>query len=203
MYTATGAYYENHAGQFFNDTIAVDMSPLYARFLPHIPAGGHILDAGCGSCRDTRAFLALGYRVTAFDASPSLAALAEQHVGHPVQVLRLQDLAWHQTFDGIWACASLVHVPAAELPEALRRLALALRSQGALYASFKYGRGERDHQGRRFSDLDEPGLQALLDQVRDLRELETWSTGDLRPGRTSERWLNTLLVTTGETCPSN
>jgi hypothetical protein len=62
-----------------------------------------------------------------------------------------------------------------------------------LYASFKYGSGEREHHGRRFTDLDEPGLAGLLDQVSGLEPVETWTTGDRRPGRESERWLNALL----------
>jgi SAM-dependent methyltransferase len=190
----TSRYYTENAQAFFAETVAVAVAPLYARFLPHIPPGGHILDAGCGSGRDTLAFLQAGYRVTAFDASLTLAALAEHHTGQPVQVLRFQDLAWRREFDGIWACASLLHVPAADLPEALGRLALALRPGGIFYASFKHGRSEREHRGRRFTDLDEAGLRALLAQVPGLTELETWVTEDLRPGRTGERWLNTLLA---------
>ncbi len=128
------------------------------------------------------------------DASPSLASLAERHTGQPVRVLRLQDMEWSQTFDGIWACASLLHVPAAELPEVMGRLAGALRPGGVLYASFKYGHGERERQGRRFTDLDVAGLRALLAQVPGLTEPETWISQDLRPGRAAERWLNTLLA---------
>lgn len=194
MEDTTTRYYTENAQAFFADTVAVSMDSLYARFLPHIPPGGYILDAGCGSGRDTLAFLQKGYHVTAFDASSTLAALAERHTGQPVQVLRFQDLAWRREFDGIWACASLLHVPAADLPEALGRLALALRLGGVLYASFKYGRGEREHGGRRFTDIDEAGLRALLAQVPGLTELETWVTEDLRPGRAAERWLNTLLA---------
>ncbi len=69
--TDTHSYYEQNAEQFFADTVDVDMSVLYARFLESIPAGGYILDAGCGSGRDSKAFASSGYRVAAFDASPA------------------------------------------------------------------------------------------------------------------------------------
>jgi SAM-dependent methyltransferase len=193
----TADYYEDHAQAFFDDTIGVDMLPLYERFLARVLVGGHILDAGCGSGRDALAFRRLGYKVTAFDASPALAALAEGLLGCAVPVLRFQDLDWQARFDGIWACASLLHVPMAELPEVLQRLAAALKAGGVLYASFKYGHGERDHNGRRFTDLDEAGLGALLRVVPALVELETWTTADRRTGRGDERWLNTLLEANG------
>ncbi len=186
-------YYQDNAGTFFADTVDVDMGSLYGRFLPLLPEQARILDAGCGSGRDSSAFAALGHRVTAFDASPALVALAAGHLGQPVQCLRFQDIAWQVAFDGIWACASLLHVPGAELPEVMKRLCRALTRGGVLYASFKYGSGEREHHGRRFTDLDEPGLAALLQQVPGLEEVETWTTADLRPGREAERWLNTLL----------
>ena len=168
------AYYENNAQAFFDETIGVDMAPLYERFLAHVPAGGQILNAGCGSGRDALALLRAGYRVEAFDASPTLAALAETHCGLPVQVLRFHDITWKDRFDGIWACASLLHVPTVELPDVLRRLASALKPDGVLYASFKYGGGEREHKGRRFTDLDETCLAELLCVVPEFVELETW-----------------------------
>ena len=62
-----------------------------------------------------------------------------------------------------------------------------------MYASFKYGHGEREDQGRHFIDLDEAGLSELLDRVANLHPLDVWSTADLRPGRENERWLNALL----------
>jgi SAM-dependent methyltransferase len=189
----TGNYYQQHAATFYADTVEVDMTPLYGRFLPLLPGGAQILDAGCGSGRDTKAFADLGHHSTAFDASAALVALAERHLGQSVQCLRFQDITWQELFDGIWACASLLHVPAAELPDVMQRLCKALKPGGVLYASFKYGSGEREYHGRRFTDLDEPGLAALLRQVPGLEQVETWTTGDLRPGREAERWLNTLL----------
>ncbi|WP_328987882.1 class I SAM-dependent methyltransferase [Thiorhodovibrio winogradskyi] len=68
---------------------------------------------------------------------------------------------WFECFDGIWACASLLHVPLDQLADALARLSRALKKDGVLYASFKYGRGEREHNGRRFTDLNESGLAEL------------------------------------------
>jgi SAM-dependent methyltransferase len=191
-------YYEQNAKAFADETLAVDMTPLYARFLPLLPPAGHILDAGCGSGRDARAFSAMGYPVAAFDASPTLAELASHHLGTPVEVLRFQEIDWRGRFDGIWACASLLHVPEAELADAVSRLSTALKPAGVLYASFKYGRGERDHNGRRFTDLDESGLAEVVERVGGLIRLDTWTTGDLRPGRESERWLNALLRKTGQ-----
>jgi SAM-dependent methyltransferase len=186
-------YYQQHADTFFDDTVEVDMTPLYGPFLPLLAEGAAILDAGCGSGRDSLAFAKLGYSVTAFDASPALVALAEQHSGQPVHCLRFQDMTWRDAFDGIWACASLLHVPTVDLPDVMGRLRAALKPGGILYASFKYGSGERAHHGRRFTDLDEPGLAALLEQVPGLEPVETWTTSDRRPGRESERWLNSLL----------
>jgi SAM-dependent methyltransferase len=186
-------YYQQHADTFVAATIGVDMASLHRRFLSLLRDQADILDAGCGSGRDARAFGLLGYRVTAFDASPALVSLAERHFGQPVQCLRFQDMTWQCQFHGIWACASLLHIPGADLPDVMQRLHNALKPLGILYASFKYGSGEREHQGRRFTDLDEPGLAALLQKVSGLEEVETWITGDLRPSREAERWLNTLL----------
>lgn len=167
------AYYEDQAQVFFDETVAVDMAPLHARFLAGIPPGGHLLDAGCGSGRDALAFRRLGYRVCAFEASPALARLASDHCGLPVEVQRFQDIEWEDQFDGIWACASLLHVPMAELPEVMGRLTRALVPGGLLYVSFKYGSGERLHGGRRFTDLDEAGLDALCAAVPGLTVIET------------------------------
>jgi SAM-dependent methyltransferase len=157
------------------------MTPLYRRFRSLLRNQAQILEAGCGSGRDARAFAKRGYAVTAFVASPALLALAERHVGKPVHDLRFQDIAWHEALDGMRGCASLLHVPAAELRDVMRRMRNALKPRGILYGAFKYGSGEREHHGRRFTDLDEPGLAALRRCVPDLEPVETWSIGDLRP----------------------
>ncbi len=149
-----------------------------------------ILDAGCGSGRDAKAFLERGYTVSAFDASPVLARLATVHTGLP-------------RFDGIWACASLLHVPLADLPDVFQRLDRALKPGGVLYASWKSGQGERQDGDRRFTDLDEAHLDVLLRAARCFTTLEVWTTVDSRPARAHERWLNALLRRTVGHSPTN
>lgn len=187
-------YYKNNAKAFVESTLHVNMLPLYQCFLPLLQERASILDAGCGSGRDTRYFINRGYQVTAFDASAEIAALAEKEIGQPVQVRRLQDIQYQNQFDGIWACASLLHISAEELPGVFRGLARALKPNGVIYCSFKYGRGEYEKQGRRFTDMDEAGLRELVDEIEALAIKELWVTADLRPGREHEQWLNGILI---------
>lgn len=187
------AYYDANADAFFQDTVHTDVSELRARFTALVPPGGRILDAGCGSGRDAKAFHDAGFRVTAFDASPEMARRAQVHAGIPVTVRTFAEVIWHNEFDGVWACASLLHVPRPELIGAVTRLREALTSHGVLYVSFKYGQADRSVGGRDFTDLNEAGLAALLADVGDLRLIEAWVTNDRRPERQHERWLNALL----------
>lgn len=189
----TLSYYDRHAARFFDETINIDMSAARDRFLAYLSAGAAILDAGCGSGRDAAAFVRAGYQVSAFDGSPGLAAVAAKRLGLDVAVKRFEDLMLEPWFDGIWACASLLHLPARRLSDAFQRLSNGLQPHGVLYASFKYGSGERNACGRHFTDLNEDGLAELLKETAILRVLEVWVAPDQRPERSGERWLNALL----------
>lgn len=104
-------YYNENAEAFFQNTACADMRHLYKRFLPLIPAGGRILDLGCGSGRDSRYFIEQGFQVTAADGSEALCRLASRYIGQEVLCMDFRDLAFKNCFDGVWACASLLHVP--------------------------------------------------------------------------------------------
>lgn len=184
-------YYQHHAAEFFAATVSVVMHELHERFLDKLPAGSHILDAGCGSGRDAKAFVSLGYRVTAFDAAPKLASLASEHLGQPVQVRTFRDVEEIACYDGIWACASLLHLPASELPDAIARLWAALKPGGCFYFSFKHGLGERQHNGRHFTDAEEASIASWLNGFADLSHRDIWITKDQRPDR-DETWINVL-----------
>lgn len=169
------------------------MTPIRQRFLAQLEPRAHILDAGCGSGRDAKALAEAGFQVTAFDASAELARLASAHCGFEVAVRRFEDVDEVEAFDGIWCCASLLHVPLAAMPATLGRLWRALRPGGTLYVSFKHGTGERVHGGRRFTDADEATLCQWFGRLPDVHRLEVWLTDDQRPDR-AERWTNALAT---------
>jgi superfamily II DNA or RNA helicase/HKD family nuclease len=190
---STIAYYDQHATSFFSSTVDVDMSVLHDRFLSGLCPGSIILDAGCGSGRDSKAFLDKGYRVTAFDASEELARLASQHARIDVQVRSFVDVTETASYDGIWACASLLHVLQTDIPQALQCLWSALKPGGAFYLSFKLGTSERVQDGRHFTDVDEPQLREWFAALANIDSIECWLSADQRPGRT-EKWLNALVL---------
>lgn len=185
-------FYNTNAATFYADTVGVDMSELHAKFLQYVPAGGLIVDAGCGSGRDAKAFLLKGYRVAAFDASPELAQLATELLGQPVDTRRFDQVDETACYDGIWACASLLHLPESALPEALGRLWSALKSGGVCYCSFKLGDGEREHKGRHFTDATEARVRGWIGKLAGVASLDCWITQDQRPGRL-ESWLSVLI----------
>ena len=188
----TVGYYNAHAEEYIRSTKDLDLGELYRPFLAGIPAGGRILDAGCGSGRDALAFLRAGYRVSAFDASPRMVHLSSRLLGQEVQLGTFQTLEHKDAFDGIWACASLLHVPRAEMADVLARLRRALRRGGWLYASFKYGAGEGWEGDRFFSRYNEDELRKTVADMAGREGERIWITGEMRPERKKEQWVNLL-----------
>jgi len=190
--TQTIDYYNKNAETFFAATATVNMEPVHQRFLKLLPPTGRVLDAGCGSGRDTKAFAEKGYIVDAFDASPELAKLASEFTGQPVEVVSFLEFDRDQIYDGIWACASLLHVAEADLVQALQRLWRSLKRGGVLYVSFKHGTAEREHGGRIFTDATEAQLRNWFQALEGVTHTDIWLTSDQRPDR-QEEWVNGLF----------
>ena len=120
-------YYNKNADSFFAGSVNADMAEDREAFLAYVPDGGKILDAGCGSGRDSKAFLDAGYDIVAFDASREMRIRASEYIGREVLDLRFEDISFEKELDGIWASASLLHVPVEELPEVMGRMRKALK----------------------------------------------------------------------------
>lgn len=192
---STIAYYNRNAEGYAQATLGVDMTPIYRRFFAHIPPSSAILDAGSGSGRDTLAFINLGYQVQAFDASAELCAISRSLTGVPTRCLRFQDLDYDNAFDGVWACASLLHVPQVDLGDAIVRLIRALRPGGALYMSFKLGQGERiTEDGRMFTYMDELRLRKIFLGLPQARLEDVWISGGEGNLKGRIDWLNAIAI---------
>ena len=186
-------YYNQNSKQFVHDTQDVKFTEIQDHFLSYLKPGALILDFGCGSGRDTKYFLGKGYSAEAIDGSEELVKIARENTGIEVKQMLFQDLNETERYDGIFACASILHVPYTELPDIMRRMHQALKQSGIAYISFKYGTFEGERNGRYFTDLNEEKLRALVKEVPGFTVESIRITGDARPGRSDEKWLNAIL----------
>ena len=189
----TLSYYNEKAKEFCENTVNADVSPQRDRFLSYLKEGASILDFGCGSGRDTKAFLDLGYKVEAIDGSVELCKTASEYTGIEVKNMLFQDLNDVEKYDGIWACSSILHVSKADLKSVLKKMVTALKDDGVIYTSFKYGDFEGERNGRYFSDFTEESFREYISDCTDVSIVDSWITGDVRPGRGEEKWLNLVL----------
>ncbi len=186
-------YYELNAEEFVTQTQLLPFAGVQNRFLMRLPQGGHILDFGCGSGRDTRAFLRQGFQVTAVDGSAKMCRLASEFTGIPVKQMRFQELDDKNAYDGIWACASILHLPKNELPGVMVRMREALKDHGLIYTSFKYGDFEGWIGERYFTYFTWKSFRDLIAGIGGLEIEEIWLTPDSRPERADQQWLNCTI----------
>lgn len=201
--SATVEYYQQHTDRFIAQTVNVDMQDLYEAFIKQLPQQPRlqIIDVGCGSGRDAAYFANKGYQVTACDASTHLIAWARNYWAdsdvdwHTLCFEDIHHQPWHQRFIGVWACASLLHVAFDELPTLIESLLMTLTEHGVMYASFKYGDGERVENGRFFCDMNEQRWQKVKSKLTVSFDDTLWLTIDKRHDYQGQ-WLNVLLKTT-------
>lgn len=186
-------YYNQNALQFIQNTVSVEFTATQQRFLSHLPTAARILDFGCGSGRDTKAFLEQGYEVDAIDGSEELCKLASDYTGIQVRHMFFQELSAVSEYDGIWACSSILHLSRDELSEVMQKMVMALKANGIIYTSFKYGTFEGERNGRYFTDMTERTFADFMQNRKDIQIEEEWVTSDARPGRSEEKWLNLIL----------
>lgn len=183
-------YYDENAEDFIAGTLQADMRATRERFLSLLQPDALILDLGCGSGRDSQAFLARGYQVEAIDGSQELCAAASRLTGLAARHQTFDQLHENEKYDGIWACASLLHVPKADMPAILERIKTALKPHGIVYISVKEGDYDDLRKGRHFADYREKEFTSLI-EAQKLEIVEHWNSEDVRPDR-SEHWINVL-----------
>lgn len=186
-------YYNSMAKDFVSGTVDVVFTEIQDIFLEYIPVGRKILDFGCGSGRDTKYFLNKGYDVDAIDGSEELCKIASEYAGVQVKQMLFEELDKVEVYDGIWACASILHVEKNQLSGIMKKIAIATKTGGVVYVSFKYGDFEGVRNGRFFTYLTEESFGEILGEVPELVVEKLWISADVRAERGEERWLNIVL----------
>ena len=186
-------YYNESSELFKKDTVDVNFSDIQDKYLSYLKPGSLILDFGCGSGRDSRYFLNKGFKVDAVDGSEEMAKIAREITGLDVKQMLFQELNETEKYDGIFACASILHVAYNELPDVFEKMIRALKNNGILYVSFKYGDFEGEVKGRYFTYLTKEKFTELISPFKKLQIIEEYVSCDVRPGRSDEKWLNVFL----------
>lgn len=185
-------FYNKNAADYFDQTVILDMQESLDRFTELLPEGGSILDLGCGSGRDSAYFMSCGFDVTAMDASEEMCSLASIHIGQDVLQMTFAEMDFDKVFDGIWACASLLHVPSNEIEEILSKVIKSMKRNGILFMSFRYGEFEGERDGRYYTDYQTRTLKELIAKYEELDLIEIKKSEDVRPNKVN-LWINALI----------
>lgn len=171
-------YYSQNASEYFENTVGIDLKDDWERFVELLPEGGSVLDLGCGSGRDSEYFISHGFDVTAMDASEEMCDLASIHIGQDVLKLTFDEIDFNDVFDGIWACASLLHVPAIKMNDIMGKVVKSLKWNGVLFMSFYYGDFEGERNGRYYTDYRTKALKELIARQHELELIDVWKEED-------------------------
>lgn len=155
-------------------TNVADLAPHYSinKFLSLLPANANIIDIGCGSGRDARIFSEKGLSVLGIDFSQNLLNIAKETA--PLAEFQLMDIETatlpQTSFDGAWACCSLVHIPKKTLPIVLKNIHASLKDQGIFFLTLKNGVGEVLEKDKRYGDFEKFWSYYQEDELKKLVE---------------------------------
>lgn len=185
-------YYSTNADSFIERSLKADMSEVYAEFTALIPLGGKVLELGCGAGRDLLYFAKKGFDSIGLEPNEALANHARTYSSRSVIEQNFEDTRWIDAFDGIWACASLLHMKKVDLPNIFSKVSLALKEDGIFYCSFKKGSFEGERDGRYFCDLTMDNLSQLVLENTKLKPHKVWETTELRESG-DQVWVNGIF----------
>ena len=191
-------YYNRYAVPYYEETVDASMEEVmkpFVELLSEESENAEVLDLGCGSGRDTLLLEEYGFYVTPMDGSEEMCKLAEVNTDKEVLQMTYDEMEFDDVFDGIWACASLIHLTEDEMRKVMKKLVQALKENGVLY--FSVHKGDRDgiYHGRYFHDYNRRELQSLMEE---LEVVDIWTTQDVRSEKSDKLWLNVLARKTGK-----
>jgi SAM-dependent methyltransferase len=186
-------YYEENKTFIKKTTQQLSFNEIQDTFLNYLDKDAQILDFGCGAGRDTKYFLDRGFKTFAIDGSKAMCDLASKYCKIEVKNIFFEDFEEIEKFDGVWACASLLHTPYKSLSKLFLKIHTALKNNGILYASFKLGDREGYYNNRYYTDLTEKKFLELPNINNYFEILKIFKTIDIRANQENQKWLNLIL----------
>ena len=186
-------YYESNAEHYAAETFSADMSEQYQSFLPLLKKRAKILDVGSGSGRDAYYFQRHGYEVTALEPSKNLCREIRKVFSGEIVCSDIQSYQPTERYDGIWACASLIHLQEEEVLQFFERIDRYLNDDGIVYISGKNGiQSGKAGDGRYFLEFTEHLVEKILTVNKQLKLEQLWYTEDVS-GRRGFWWMNVIF----------
>jgi len=158
-------------------------------FLSYLKEDAYILDLGCGVGRDSKFFQDKGYKVKAIDGSKEMCKIASEKLNMEVEQINFLDLDYHNEFEGIFACASLLHLDNEDLIIVLKKIKEALKENGILYTCFKYGEEERFEE-RYYNDMTLDKFKEITKEIKELKLIKSWKS---EQQKTNRQFINFIL----------
>jgi 2-polyprenyl-3-methyl-5-hydroxy-6-metoxy-1,4-benzoquinol methylase len=186
-------YYNDNAKKFIENTFFVSMGDLIDDFIALLPKNATVLDLGCGSGRDSLYFKKNGFDVYAMDGSKEMIEHTKKYIGDRAKLATFDDYTTNIKFDGIWALASLLHVPRNDIEMILNKYINFLKEDGFLFMSFKNREIDYDKDGRNFTCFTENTLLELIKPIDKIELVKIIHTTDVRKDRPDERWISVII----------
>lgn len=187
-------YYNQNAESYYNNTVELNMDKILEKFCKLLPEDATILDLGCGSGRDSLYFIEEGYDVTALDGSLKLCELAKVHIGQDVLNMLYEDMDFENVFDGVWACASLVHILNEDkFLDIINKIFNSMKKEGILYISLRYGDDIIKDDNRYYKEYSVKEVKNIINNIDyiNIEVIDIWKTQDLR--KENKEWVNILI----------
>jgi len=187
------SYYNTYPEKFIQRTIDANMSKHHNNFVKYIKKGGTILDLGCGSGRDSLFFHNNGYQVTSIDGAIKMVEYCKTILSNPVIHNTFDDYLPDSKFDGIWACASLLHVERNHLSSIINKYIAQLKTNGIFFMSFKDRAEDFEKEGRHFTCFDKKRLLEFIMQYKNIQILEVTEAIDVRDHTADQSWVSIII----------
>ena len=185
-------YYTKNFKEYIQNTKDIDMKEYYNVFEMYLKPHSTILDVGFGSGRDSLYFNSKGHNVYSIDPIKEFCNDAKELGLTNVYQMSIEDIEYNNKFDGIWACASLLHIESNKLVDVFNKCYRALKDNGVMYVSFKYGDFEGIIDDRYFTYLTEESFINIINQTK-FKIDKIWINNKDKLNR-DVKWLNVIIV---------